>query len=446
MARIGRLGAVRAVFATAALLAAAVSPAAAQAQTDNQLEKAGVCSRCHVISVVEWGISAHRKAGTNCTACHGESRGHVVDERNNVKPDRLPHGKDIAALCATCHQNGCPRTKDAAGCQTCHHVHALLDPKKPPSAKDEQLEKLGAQWRSAARHTAEGERLMKAGQCESARAEFGAALRDKPGDPHITSLLRVCGRQLQQSFAGFEIIGTARDPATGLPRQVRVTGTGIEMVLVPGGEADMGSESFAAAKPLHTVRAEPFYAGRYEVTQAEWKALMGTNPSAHQGKDFPDSGRMPVEMVSWTDAQAFLEKLNARAPAGGFRLPAEAEWELAARAGWPAVQKDLPRFSWFDGPERAAAPHPAGTKQPNALGLFDLLGNVWEWCSSLYSPYPYDAADGRESLSAKGLRVLRGGGYADTAAWLDPGARHGERPGRRLPWNGFRIARSAPAE
>jgi len=445
MARITRLGAVRAVLTSAALFAAAVSPAAAQ-QADNQLKEASVCARCHVISVVEWGMSAHRKAGTNCVGCHGESRGHVVDERNNVKPDRIPRGDRISGLCATCHQAGCPKTKQAADCQSCHHVHALIDPKKPPSSKDEQLEKLAARWQSAARHNAEGGRLMKAGQSEQARAEFDAALRDRPGDPRIASLLAAATRRLQRNFAGFEIVGTARAEESGLPKQVRVSGTDIEMLLVRGGDVDMGSEKFPAAKPLHTVRVAPFYAGKHEVTQAQWKALMGTNPSAHQGRDYPGSDRLPVEMVSWADAQAFLEKLNARVSGAGFRLPSEAEWELAARAGGPPAPKDLPRIAWFDGQERATAPHPAGTKQPNALGLFDLFGNVWEWCSSLYAPYPYDAADGRESPSAKGLRVLRGGGYADTAEYLDPDARHGERPDRKLPWNGFRIARSAPAE
>ncbi|MCP5116232.1 MAG: SUMF1/EgtB/PvdO family nonheme iron enzyme, partial [bacterium] len=85
-----------------------------------------------------------------------------------------------------------------------------------------------------------------------------------------------------------------------------------------------------------------------------------------------------------------------------------------------------------------------GTKEPDRLGLFDMRGNVWEWCSSLSQPYPYDATDGRESPHATGQRALRGGGYADPADLLDPRMRHAERPNRRLRWNGLRLARSVP--
>ena len=165
-----------------------------------------------------------------------------------------------------------------------------------------------------------------------------------------------------------------------------------------------------------------------------------------------DADRMPVNQVSWEDAQSFVRKLNERVAGGGFRLPTEAEWEFAARAGEPVIRlgpcargvvQPVPGSVY--GPDKGSAPLPVGSKQPNRLGLFDMQGNVWEWCSSLYLPYPYDASDGRESPTAPGLRVLRGGAFADTADYLDPAFRHGERPQRRLPWNGLRIARNVPA-
>lgn len=432
------------MIAAALLLSGAFSPLWAQAQADSQLKQAGVCARCHVISVVEWGMSGHRRIGTDCIACHGASRGHVVDERNNIKPDRIPRAAAIAGLCATCHAAGCPKTKKADSCQTCHHVHALVDPNKPPSAKDERLERLTLKWQAAARHVAEGERLLKLEEWGRARTEFQAALREEPGNRSAAERLRLCERRLNPGLTGFELAGKNWDARTGLPVEVRIAGLGIAMVLVAGGDLDIGSERIAGATPVHTVHVEPFYLGKFEVTQAEWKALMGGNPSAHQGKDFPDADRMPVERISWEDAQALLGKLNQRVFPGGFRLPTEAEWEFAARAGEPPSGDALARVAWFA--PQALAPHPAGTKQPNKLGLFDMQGNVWEWCSSLYAPYPYDASDGRESLSAAGLRVLRGGGFADTAGLLDPGMRHGERPQRRLRWNGLRLARSVPEE
>jgi len=130
------------VVILAILLSTGLSSAWSQSQIDQQLKEAGVCARCHVVSVMEWGMSGHRKAATDCVACHGSSRGHVADERDNVKPDRIPRGAAIAALCATCHKAGCPQARKTGDCQTCHHVHALFDPNKPPSIKDERVEQL----------------------------------------------------------------------------------------------------------------------------------------------------------------------------------------------------------------------------------------------------------------------------------------------------------------
>ena len=428
----------------AAAMAVMTPPVWPQAATDVQLKQAGVCARCHVISVVEWGISRHQQAGTGCVECHGASRGHVIDERNNVKPDRLPHLAAIAGLCATCHTAGCPKSKRSDACQSCHHVHALLDPNKPPSSQDERLEQLTRASQAAARHAAEGQRLAKLESWPQARTEFQAALREEPGNRVAAQLLKVCERRLAPTLAGFEIAGKEWDAGTGLARQVRIAGLGTAMALIPGGDADIGSERFAGSTPVHTVYVEAFYLGTYEVTRAEWKALMGSDPSAQ--KSATDTDHLPVEHVSWEDAQAFVDKLNRRVAGGGFRLPTEAEWEYAARAGEPADAAKLERVAWFNAPAQASGPRPVGTLQPNKLGLFDMQGNVWEWCSSLYMPYPYDSSDGRESPSAAGLRVLRGGGFGDTADLLDPAMRHAERPQRRLRSNGLRIARTVPAQ
>ena len=408
---------------------------AAQTVEDQQFKEAGVCARCHVISVVEWGMSRHSKAGINCVACHGESKGHVKDERNNIKPQHIPRGAAIAGLCADCHKNGCPKTQQTASCQDCHHSHALVNPKKPAVAKDPHFEEISARWERFSSLVRQGEVEVKAEKWQAAYAAFQQALKEKPGDRYATERMRMCQRRMNPSLPGFEIVGKEFDPQTGLPRQVRVARWGIPMVLVPGGEFEMGSERFTGAKPVHTVRVGPFYLGEYELTQAEWKSLMGSNPSEHQGAKYPESDRMPVEQVSWEDCQSLLRKLNEGVPGGGFRLPTEAEWEYAARAGGGTEEG----AQWSE-------PRPVGKGQPNTLGLFDMRGNVWEWSSSLYRPYPYVASDGREEADAPGLRVLRGGGYVEWAAWIDPGARHSERPNRRLGSNGMRLARSVPGE
>lgn len=408
---------------------------AAQTVEDQQFKAAGVCARCHVISVVEWGMSRHSKVGINCVACHGESQGHVKDERNNIKPQHIPRGAAIAGLCAGCHKNGCPKTQQTASCQDCHHSHALVNPKKPAVAKDPHFEEISARWERFSNWVRQGEEDVKAEKWQAAYAAFGQALKEKPGDRYATERMRMCQWRMNPSLPGYEIIGKEFDPQIGLPRQVRVARWGIPMVLVPGGEFEMGSERFTAAKPVHTVRVAPFYLGQYELTQAEWKSLMGSNPSEHQGPKYPEADRMPVEQISWEDCQSLLRKLNEEVPGAGFRLPTEAEWEYAARAGGGTEEG----AQW-------SGPRPVGKGQPNQLGIFDLEENVWEWSSSLYRPYPYVASDGREDTGAPGLRVLRGGGYVEWAAWLDSGVRHSERPNRRLGSNGMRLARSIPAE
>jgi formylglycine-generating enzyme required for sulfatase activity len=401
----------------------------AQTATDTQFAQAGVCARCHVISVVEWGLSGHRRGGTNCVACHGVSQGHVVDERNNVKPEQLPHQAAIAGLCATCHAAGCPKTQKKENCQTCHHVHALVDPAKAPSSTDEGLAALAQRWKSAERHRTQAQGLARSGDVKQARAEFLLALEEKPFDVESQRGLAACERRLHPGLPGFEATGEV-DLQTALPKGATVASLGIKMVLLPEGDVDLGNDQVAGSSPSHTVRVEAFYLAKYEMSQREWVRVMGNNPSARQGVD------LPVENVSWLEAQQAIEKLNATVPGGGFRLPTEAEWEYAARGGDTSSARS--GVSLKDGPRAV------GGGAANRFGLYDMFGNVWEWCSSLAVAYPYDARDGREDPSAMGLRVLRGGGFADNSSLIDPAFRHAERPGRKLRWNGLRIARSIP--
>jgi formylglycine-generating enzyme required for sulfatase activity len=329
----------------------------------------------------------------------------------------------------------------------------LVNPNQAQSGEDPDLAKLYARWDQFQSKIKEGDQSLESRSWTVAREHFRSALSLIPGNAQATAKLELCERRLHPGLPGFEVAGNNFDSGTGLPKAVKVVGLGIPMVLVPAGEGDIGSDDVADAHPVNTVRVEAFYLGEYELTQAQWKALMGTNPSLHQGDD------LPVERVSWLDCQALMQKLNERIPGGGFRLPTEAEWEHVCRAGSNHVLRsaELSRMAWFrvDSAVQAGAPHsllqidalaprPVGAKEPNDWGFYDMYGNVWEWCSSLLKPYPYDPNDGRESSSAPGLRVLRGGGFADSPETVNPAVRHGERTGRAYRWNGLRLARSIP--
>ena len=402
-----------------------------------QLKEAGVCARCHVAQVLEWSVAAkHGRAGTNCAACHGASAGHVANERNQVKPERLPVGAAaVAALCASCHGAGCPKTGRREGCASCHHAHALTNPQAPAA-------KVDAAGRDEAYRAAmaTGERRAAAGDWAGAREAFGEALRVSPKDPRAAGRRRMAERRERPEMAGLEVVGAEFDGESGLARRVRVKGLGMEMRLVGGGVGEMGSEAGRGAGPVHEVYVEPYYLGVFEVTQAEWEWAGMENRSTVKG------GRWPVYGISWEEAREFVRRVNAKT-GGSFRLPTEAEWERAARLGGEGA---LGERAWYRentgtgaGPFRemgAYAPREVGTRRANAGGFFDLAGNVAEWCSSLFRPYPYDGRDGREG-EGEGLRVVRGGAYGDGAEAVAPGFRHSERPGRRSAWTGLRLAR-----
>jgi sulfatase modifying factor 1 len=430
------------------LLALAFAVKAQTSADSARFREAGVCSRCHVAQVLEWSTSSHQNANVACQNCHGPSKAHVANERNEVKPDRLPRAAAIAGLCQTCHASGCPKTARRDACESCHHPHALFNPNQNKEltslrfAQDDRLQQFET-------HMREGERFITATSWTPARGEFEAALRLYPNHRRATARLALAKRRLNPELAGFETIGDRFDPGTGLPLEVRVKGFPIEMVLITGGDRDIGDEKLPAAHPVHTVSVQPFYIARTELTQLAWVAIERENPSIRRGDD------LPVNNVSWMDARQWIDRLNGRVPGAGFRLPTEAEWEFAARSG--SVQREPTLGAWFKENSASAAaseafrqidayaPHPVGTRQPDSHGIFDLAGNVWEWCSTLMKPYPYDARDGRESPGATGLRVLRGGGFADSADYLSPSFRHAERPDRRLLFNGVRLARTVPA-
>jgi formylglycine-generating enzyme required for sulfatase activity len=457
----------------------------AQQGQRQELVGAGNCGRCHVSSALEWGLSKHSTLARrdarqpNCVGCHGESRGHVIDEQNTAKPERVAHGEAIAALCLECHRRGCPQTREMKNCESCHHIHALVNPTLDAAAIAKRASDLAARMDTYKGHLAEGERLLQQTQWEPARDAFAAALKDNPASDRAKAALVMIARRLKPGLAGFKIVGDQFDTQSGLPKEIVMDGLGLDLVLIPAGSFDLGSDQHADTKPVHTVNFAPFYLAKCELTQAQWKTLMSANPSFHQGEKFPQADQLPVEQVSWEDCQKLLAAINQKGAAGVFRLPTEAEWEYAARAGGAESfnAANVLSVAWLRensrsaGAERVATvaptdanmqaamqnveaaklaaadsyrPHPVGTSAPNRWGLCDMFGNVSEWCSSLAQPYPIGEMDGRETFTAPGARVLRGGNFTDAVESADPTLRHSDRPNRRLRWNGVRLAFSPP--
>jgi formylglycine-generating enzyme required for sulfatase activity len=190
----------------------------------------------------------------------------------------------------------------------------------------------------------------------------------------------------------------------------------IEMVYVQGGTfmmgciGEQGSDCWDGEKPAHQVTLSSFYIGQYEVTQAQWKAVMGSNPSNFKGDN------LPVEMVSWNDAQEFIRKLNAQT-GKRYRLPTEAEWEYAARGGSKSRgykysgSNTLGNVAWYND-NSGRDTHPVGKKLPNELGIYDMSGNVSERCSDWYGAYPASAQNNPTGASSGDYRVERGGNFA----------------------------------
>ncbi len=242
-------------------------------------------------------------------------------------------------------------------------------------------------------------------------------------------------------------------PASAEPKQGSTwvdSVTGMDFVWVPVGTFEMGcgswsSECYDEEKPVHTVRVNGFWLGKFEVTQGQWKKVMGNNPSRLKRGD-----NYPVESVSWNDAKKFISKLNALSFAK-FRLPTEAEWEYAARSGGKPEKfaggnsmNDVDRVAWYEG-NSGNGTHAVGTKAPNGLGLYDMSGNVWEWCEDVYSGSAYSFHQKDNPVYAtneKSARVTRGGAWRGGQRFVRTTSRNDAAPGSGNFIVGFRLARS----
>ncbi len=234
-------------------------------------------------------------------------------------------------------------------------------------------------------------------------------------------------------------------PTPTVNRQAELNKLINNMVYVSGGTfmmgttSEQGSNAFYDEKPAHSVTLSSFYLCKYEVTQALWRAVMGNNPSYAKGNN------LPVENVSWNDCQTFISRLN-NLTGKNFRLPTEAEWEYAARGGncsrgyKYSGSNVLSDVAWC-GDNSGHKVHPVGLKSPNELGLYDMSGNVWEWCSDWYGSYSSSAQTNPTGSSSGSGRVFRGGSW-DSTAWCRSSCRVNFAPDFRYDSWGLRLALS----
>ena len=216
------------------------------------------------------------------------------------------------------------------------------------------------------------------------------------------------------------------------------------MIYVEGGTFQMGATSeqggdaYGDEKPAHNVTVNDFCMGETEVTQALWKAVMESNPSRFEGDD------RPVETVSWNDCQEFISKLNSLT-GKTFRLPTEAEWEYAARGGNKnrgykyAGSNTIGVVAWYTD-NSGSSTHPVKGKSPNELGLYDMSGNVWEWCQDWKGDYSSSAQTNPAGPSSGSDRVLRGGGCLDGAGSCRVASRFFNSPDYLYISYGFRLS------
>ena len=280
---------------------------------------------------------------------------------------------------------------------------------------------------------AEAERDAAVSGALEKQAELASLLQERDGLAEQVRVARAKVAADQQRGETPRPASPNANAVAGKPLKTLTNSIGMKFVEIPAGTFSMGSANGDSDDgPVHEVRiSKPYYLGVYEVTNGDGKAVKGFVPSTWKDDN------LPIESVTWDEAVAFCEALSAlpaeRQAGRVYRLPTEAEWEYACRAGTTTAysfgddESLLGDFAWF-GANAGGSTHPVGQKKPNGWGLYDMQGNVWEWCSDRYGDYAAAAATDPQGPAQGSLRVLRGGSWNGTAG----GCRSAYR-GRRLP-------------
>ena len=290
---------------------------------------------------------------------------------------------------------------------------------------------------------AERQRLIAEAEAERQRLEAEAEQQRLEAEAERQRLEAEAEAERQRLFEESERKKAEAERAKSQPKTFTVNGVTFELLYVKGGTFTMGctpeqnGDCNNDEKPTHSVTLDDYYIGKFEVTQDLWTAVMGKNPSNKKGDN------LPVENVSWNDAQDFIRQLN-QMTGEHFSLPTEAQWEYAARGGSKSKGYKfsggniLGNVAWY-ADNSASTPHQVGTKDPNELGLYDMSGNVWEWCYDLYGNYSSESQNNPTGPTSGSVRVLRGGSWSYFAGLARVSYRLYGQPGSRFSGRGFRL-------
>ena len=287
--------------------------------------------------------------------------------------------------------------------------------------------------------------------CDGYESEEGTVKLKASAPSNLQITLTKEATAIQQSTVSQPIV--AQQPVAQIPvtnsDKISIpvkNGISMDMVRVEAGTFTMGAtpemeDPWGDEKPAHQVTfTNDYYIGKYEVTQALWQAVMGNNPSNFKGDN------LPVEKVSWDDCQEFISKLN-RITGKTFRLPTEAEWEYAARGGKKSRgyqycgSNNISDVAWY-GDNSGSKTHAVGSKQANELGIYDMTGNVWEWCQDWCGKYSSSSQVNPTGATSGSIRVFRGGSVSNAARGCCLSCRGGDTPGNRYRDLGLRLVLS----
>ena len=304
-----------------------------------------------------------------------------------------------------------------------------LEMQKAMIAKRKEVEEIEKQTAAQILEFVEnGDNYKKDKQFQEALASYQKAMELAKVDPKVFKKIRDTKRLMEVNSHIDSLIKSPKDNL-------------IKMVLVKGGSFNMGSNiAEDSASPIHKVKLNNFYLGKYEVSIEEWMAIMGKDAVR-----FTENYNAPVTNVSWEEVQTFINKLNQQT-GKKYRLPTEAEWEFAARGGNQSKgyiysgSNDLGQVGWFIN-KWSLEPEPKGLKQPNELGIYDMSGNAWEWCLDWYivNYYANSPVDNPLCLTPETKRVVRGGSRNNLANVCKTSRRDSRLPNYRYPTVGFRL-------